>query len=336
MENKYILVTGGLGYLGSHMCVSLLEQNKKIVIVDNLVNSDISVRDRIAAITGEKPEFVHCDLRDYEKLRAVFQTYPIQSVIHFAALKAVNESIEKPVEYYDNNVNGMIQLLKCIEEFQVEEVIYSSSATVYGVNNEPPFKENMLRSAVNVYGNTKIIGEDLLIDYHTAHLNTKVAILRYFNPLGAHVSGLLGEIADEHPVNLMPYITKVAAGKLEKLHVFGDDYDTKDGTCIRDFIHVSDLVSGHIRALEYLQETENTLEIINLGSGVGYSVLELIHVFEETTGMDIPYEIDGRRPGDVGVSFSNIDKAIRLLHWKPEKTLEDMCRDSWNWEKSNR
>ncbi len=329
-----ILVTGGAGYIGSHTVVKLLEAGEKVVVIDNLSNSKAEVFARIKEITGKKVKFVHGDILDRLILDEVFSENEIESVIHFAGMKAVGESVENPLKYYRNNVSGTVSLLGAMEEHGVKTIVFSSSATVYGAGNEPPLTEEMPLSTTNPYGATKRMIEEILCDIHEADDEWSVSILRYFNPIGAHESGLMGENPKGIPNNLMPYITQVASGKRLKLMVFGDDYDTCDGTGVRDYIHVMDLAEGHLRALEKLKR-EAGLFIYNLGTGKGFSVLEVVCAFENATGIKIPYAIAGRRSGDVAECFADPSKAMAELSWKAERNLEDMCRDSWRWQKGN-
>ena len=329
-----ILVTGGAGYIGSHTVVKLLEAGEKVVVVDNFSNSKAEVFERIKAITGKEVGFYEGDMVDRVLLDRVFSENEIESVIHFAGVKAVGESVENPLKYYRNNVSGTLCLLEAMEEHGVRAIVFSSSATVYGAGNEPPLTEEMPLSTNSPYGATKRMIEEILRDVRDADGSWRVSILRYFNPIGAHESGLIGENPKGIPNNLMPYITQVAAGKRRKLTVFGNDYDTHDGTGVRDYIHVLDLAEGHLRALEKLRRQEG-LFVYNLGTGKGFSVLEVVRAFEKSTGEKIPYEIAGRRSGDVAECFADPSKALAELSWKAEKSLEDMCRDSWRWQKGN-
>jgi len=329
-----ILVTGGAGYIGSHTVVKLLQAGEKVVVVDNFSNSKAEVFARIKGITGKEVGIYEGDMVDRTLLGRVFSENEIESVIHFAGVKAVGESVENPLKYYRNNVSGTLCLLEAMEEHGVRTIVFSSSATVYGEGNEPPLTEEMPLSTNSPYGATKRIIEDILRDVHEADASWRVTILRYFNPIGAHESGLIGENPKGIPNNLMPYITQVAAGKRRKLTVFGNDYDTNDGTGVRDYIHVLDLAEGHLRALEKLRRQAG-LFVYNLGTGKGFSVLEVVRAFEKSTGEKIPYEIAGRRSGDVAECFADPSKALAELSWKAEKSLEDMCRDSWRWQKGN-
>lgn len=329
-----ILVTGGAGYIGSHTVVELLKLGKEVVIVDNLSNSSILVLDRIEEITGKRPAFYELDVADKEALRSVFEKESIEAAIHFAGYKAVGESVEKPVMYYENNIMSTLALVEVMAEFGVKKIVFSSSATVYGLNNPSPLVENMPTSATNPYGYTKVMLEQILRDLEVSDKEWSVALLRYFNPIGAHESGLIGEDPAGIPNNLMPFIAQVAVGKRAELSVFGNDYDTVDGTGVRDYIHVVDLALGHIKALEKISDTTGVYTY-NLGSGQGTSVLELVQAFEKVNGVPVPYKIVDRRPGDVATCYANADKALTELNWKTEKTIEDMCRDTWNWQSKN-
>lgn len=330
-----ILVTGGLGYIGSHTVVELLKQGERLVVMDNLSNSKENMINKIKEITGVGFIFYKTDLLDKDGMRKIFKEHKIDSVIHFAGLKAVGESVQKPLEYYENNVVGTINLLEIMKEFNVNKMVFSSSATVYGAPKVVPITEDMPLSTTNPYGTTKLMIEQILKD--TAHANPefKVAILRYFNPIGAHESGIIGEDPNGIPNNLMPYITKVASGKLKCLSVFGNDYKTHDGTGVRDYIHVVDLAKGHLKALKRLAKDDTGVFIYNLGTGKGYSVLDIVHAFEKENNIKINYKIVDRRPGDIAECFANPDKAYKELEWKADKTLQDMVRDSWNFEKNN-
>ena len=329
-----ILVTGGAGYIGSHTVVELIKLGKEVVIVDNLSNSSILVLDRIEEITGKRPTFYELDVADKAALRSVFEKESIEAAIHFAGYKAVGESVEKPVMYYENNIMSTLSLVEVMAEFGVKKIVFSSSATVYGLNNLSPLLENMPTSATNPYGYTKVMLEQILRDLEVSDKEWSVALLRYFNPIGAHESGLIGEDPAGIPNNLMPFIAQVAVGKRAELSVFGNDYDTVDGTGVRDYIHVVDLALGHIKALEKISDTTGVYTY-NLGSGQGTSVLELVQAFEKVNGVKVPYKIVDRRPGDVATCYANADKALAELNWKTEKTIEDMCRDTWNWQSKN-
>lgn len=329
-----VLVTGGLGYIGSHTTVELLNMGREVVVIDNLYNSKIVVKDRIEEITGKKIKYYNIDLLDREKVEEVFKENNIDSVINFAGYKAVGESSEIPLEYYDNNLTGALVVLKTMKKYNVRNFIFSSSATVYGSSKIMPLKEDFPLSVTNPYGRTKLITEDILRDLYKSDNSWNIGILRYFNPVGAHESGLIGEDPNGIPNNLMPYITKVAIGELSKVNVFGNDYDTVDGTGVRDYIHVVDLAKGHIKTLEALEKNPG-LVTYNLGTGNGYSVLQLIEAFSKASGVEIPYEIVGRRQGDVAECYSDPSKANKELNWKAEKGIDDMCKDSWRWQSKN-
>lgn len=330
-----ILVTGGCGYIGSHTVVELANAGEKeIVIVDNLCNSKESVLDKIQEIVPIKLYFYNTDIGDEEGMRKVFAAHSIDTVIHFAGLKAVGESCKKPLQYYRNNISGTLTMLKIMEEFGCKNIIFSSSATVYGPKNPVPYLEDMDTSATNPYGWTKVMQEQMLRDIAVADPEFRVALLRYFNPIGAHESGLIGENPNGIPNNLLPYICRVAVGKLEKLHIFGDDYDTPDGTGVRDYIHVVDLAIGHVKALNYIRHHEGVLTV-NLGTGIGYSVFDVLHAYEKACGKTIPYVVDPRRAGDLAVNYANAERAKKLLGWTAVRNIEDMCRDSWNFTKNN-
>ncbi|HEL1592637.1 TPA: UDP-glucose 4-epimerase GalE [Streptococcus suis] len=329
-----ILVTGGAGYIGSHTVVELLKLGKEVVIVDNLSNSSILVLDRIETITGKRPTFYELDVADKEALRQVFENENIEAAIHFAGYKAVGESVAKPIMYYENNIMSTLALVEVMAEFGVKKIVFSSSATVYGLNNPSPLVETMPTSATNPYGYTKVMLEQILRDVEVADKEWSIALLRYFNPIGAHESGLIGEDPAGIPNNLMPFVAQVAVGKRPELSVFGNDYDTVDGTGVRDYIHVIDLALGHIKALEKISTTAG-VHTYNLGSGQGTSVLELVQAFEKVNGVPVPYKIVDRRPGDVATCYANADKALAELNWKTEKMIEDMCRDTWNWQSKN-
>ena len=329
-----VLITGGLGYIGSHTAVELLKTGRDVVVIDNLYNSKIVVKDRIEEITGKKIKFYNIDLLDREKVDKVFQENNIDSVINFAGYKAVGESSEIPLEYYDNNLTSALVVLKTMKKYNVKNFIFSSSATVYGNSKVMPLKEDFPLSVTNPYGRTKLMTEDILRDLYKSDKSWNIGILRYFNPVGADESGLIGEDPNGIPNNLMPYITKVAIGELEKVNVFGNDYDTVDGTGVRDYIHVVDLAKGHIKTLEVLDKNPG-LVTYNLGTGKGYSVLQLINAFSKASGVEIPYEIVGRRQGDVAECYSDPSKANKELGWKAEKDIDDMCQDSWRWQSKN-
>jgi UDP-glucose 4-epimerase len=329
-----ILVTGGAGYIGSHTCVELLNSGYGVIVVDNLYNSKQEAIARVQEITGKECAFHRVDILDEEGLQAVFKRYPIQAVIHFAALKAVGESVSIPWEYYHNNITGTLNLLKVMKDNNVRNIVFSSSATVYGLSSEPPFKEDYPLSAINPYGRTKLMIEDILRDISFAEKEWNIAILRYFNPVGAHPSGRIGEDPNGIPNNLMPYVAQVAVGRLPYVRVWGTDYPTPDGTGIRDYIHVMDLAIGHIKALEKL-ESNPGLVTYNLGTGRGYSVMEVIQAFEAACQKPIPYRMMERRPGDAPISYSDPSKANQELNWHAEKDLNDMCQDAWKWQSQN-
>ena len=325
-----ILVTGGTGFIGSHTVVELIQAGYEVVIVDNLVNSKIDTLDAIEKITGIRPKFYENDVCDKEALELIFSENQIDAVIHFAGLKAVGESVSKPIEYYSNNIIGTLKLVEVMREHNCNRFVFSSSATVYGMNNIAPYTEDMPTSATNPYGQTKFMQEIMLKDIAHANPEFSVALLRYFNPIGAHESGLLGEDPNGIPNNLMPYICKVAAGKLPCLSVFGNDYDTPDGTGVRDYIHVVDLAQGHLCALKYIEENKGVLTV-NLGTGKGTSVLELVDAFEKASGVHVNRKMAPRRPGDIATCYASTDKARELLGWEAKKTIDDMCADSWRF-----
>ena len=336
-----ILVTGGSGFIGSHTLIELIAEGHAVAVVDNLSNSNPEALRRVESITGQAVPFYKVDIRDREGLSRVFALHDFDCCIHFAGLKAVGESVVKPWEYYENNINGTLVLLDVMRRQGCKNIIFSSSATVYGNPVQIPITETCPKGhCTNPYGQTKSMLEEILMDMHTADVKTKdprpwnVVLLRYFNPIGAHASGLIGEDPNGIPNNLMPYITQVAVGKLDTLHVFGDDYATPDGTGVRDYIHVVDLAKGHVKALKAIEENCG-VAVYNLGTGRGYSVLEVVHAFEEVSGVTIPYVIEERRPGDIAVCYSDPGKAKRELGWKAELDIYDMCRDSWNWQKKN-
>ena len=330
-----ILVTGGAGFIGSHTCVELLNAGYDVVIVDNLYNASEKAVDRVKEITGKDLKFYQVDIRDREGLNEVFDKEDVESVIHFAGLKAVGESVQKPLEYYENNIGGTITLCDVMRSHGVKNIIFSSSATVYGDPAFIPITEECPKGVcTNPYGWTKWMLEQILTDLHTADPEWNVMLLRYFNPIGAHKSGTIGENPNGIPNNLMPYIAQTAAGRREYLSVFGNDYPTPDGTGVRDYIHVMDLARGHVAAIAYMAEHTGE-SIFNLGTGHGYSVLDMVHAFEKATGKKVPYKIAPRRAGDVAEVYCDPGKAERELGWKAEHTLEDMCRDSWNWQSKN-
>ncbi|MBO9493196.1 UDP-glucose 4-epimerase GalE [Thalassotalea sp. G20_0] len=332
--NKKILVTGGAGYIGSHTCVELLNDGYEIIVLDNLSNSSEESLKRVQEITGKTLEFVKGDIRDHKLLNSLFSNHEISSVIHFAGLKAVGESVSMPLAYYDNNVHGTLVLLEAMKQANVKTLVFSSSATVYGDPASLPISEDFPTSATNPYGRSKLMIEEILQDLYVSDNSWRIALLRYFNPVGAHPSGRIGEDPNDIPNNLMPYIAQVAIGKLDKLSVFGNDYPTHDGTGVRDYIHVVDLSIGHVRAIEKLQKAEG-IHAWNLGVGTGYSVLEMVAAFEQASQQPVPYQIAPRRSGDIAACYANPDKALSELGWKAEKGLEDMVSDSWRWQSAN-
>ncbi|MGN1443735.1 MAG: UDP-glucose 4-epimerase GalE [Acutalibacteraceae bacterium] len=330
-----ILVTGGAGYIGSHTCIELIKAGYDVVVVDNLYNSKREALKRTAELSGKQVPFYECDIRDKAGLSKVFSEEKIDAVIHFAGLKAVGESCRKPLEYYDNNIGGTLTLCEVMKEFGCKKLVFSSSATVYGMNNVSPLKETMpTGGTTNPYGTTKYMIEIILSDLFKADNEWSISLLRYFNPIGAHESGRIGEDPNGIPNNLMPYISQVAIGKLPCLSVYGNDYDTPDGTGVRDYIHVVDLALGHVKAVARVLG-KNGLDIYNLGTGVGYSVLDVINAFEKASGIKINYKIVDRRPGDIATCYSDPSKAFNELGWKAERGLEQMCADSWRWQSQN-
>lgn len=329
-----ILLTGGAGYIGSHTAVELLQAGYDVVIADNFVNSSEKVIDRIQAITGKKPALYRIDVTDQDALMKIFAENEIAAVIHFAGFKAVGESVKLPLKYYRNNLDTTLSLLETMAAAKVRTFVFSSSATVYGLAS-PPYTEKMkIGPCSNPYGWTKLMNEEFLLDYTVANPAFSAVLLRYFNPVGAHQSGLIGEAPNGIPNNLMPYITQVAVGKLEQLNIFGNDYDTKDGTCIRDYIHVVDLAKGHVAAVQYGMEHQGA-EAFNIGTGVGYSVKELVDTFASVNEVEIPYVFAPRRAGDLPAFYADPQKAAQILGWRAQLTLSDMCRDAWNWQKHN-
>ncbi len=329
-----ILVTGGAGYIGSHTCVEMQNAGYDVIVVDNLDNSSREALKRVKKITGKPIKFYEEDVRDKDVLRKIFNENNIEAVIHFAGLKAVGESVREPIMYYDNNLISTIVLLEVMNEFDVKKIVFSSSATVYGVATEMPLVEGMSLGAINPYGRTKYFIEEMLRDLYVADKDWCIALLRYFNPIGAHESGTIGEDPKGIPNNLMPYIAQVAVGKLEKLHVFGNDYKTVDGTGVRDYIHVVDLANGHVKAIDWALANKGC-EAFNLGTGNGTSVLQLREAFVKASGIDIPYVIDPRRPGDPDEVYAHADKARKVLGWEAKFGIDEMCRDTWNWQKNN-
>lgn len=330
-----VLVTGGAGFIGSHTCVELLENNIDIVVMDNYCNSSPDALRAVEQITGKTFPIYECDMLDYDKFEKIFEENKIDAVIHFAGLKAVGESVSKPLEYYHNNITGTLNLLRLMRKYDVKKLVFSSSATVYGMNNPVPFREDMpVGGTTNPYGTTKYFIEQILRDVAFADDSWSIALLRYFNPIGAHKSGLIGENPNGIPNNLMPYIARVAAGQLECLSVYGNDYPTPDGTGVRDYIHVVDLARGHVAAIKKLEQKPG-LFICNLGTGHGYSVLDVINAFSKACGKEIPYVIDPRRPGDIAECWCDPSKAKRELGWEAQYGIEEMCAHSWNWQSHN-
>ncbi len=333
-EKQTILVTGGAGYIGSHTVLELLNENYKVIILDNLSNSSRESLNRVKEITGKDLTFYKADLLNYDALENIFNRHTFDTVIHFAGLKAVGESVEIPIDYYDNNITGTLNLIKVMIKYSIKNIVFSSSATVYGEPDSVPITETFPLSATNPYGRTKLFIEEILKDLYISDKGWNIALLRYFNPVGAHFSGQIGEDPNGIPNNLMPFISQVAVGKREKLSVFGDDYDTVDGTGVRDYIHVTDLSLGHLKAVEKI-ETKPGLVIYNLGTGNGYSVLEVVEAFETHSDKKINYEIIERRTGDIASCYADPTKASKELNWKAERGIEEMCRDSWKWQSEN-
>ena len=330
-----VLVTGGAGYIGSHTCLELLECGYGVVVIDNLCNSNPKSLERVQQLTGKNLRFYEGDVRDEALLQQIFRENEIGCVIHFAGLKAVGESVAKPWEYYDNNLNSTLVLTKVMKQVGMKNIIFSSSATVYSAANQMPLRESSITgSCTNPYGWTKYMTEQILMGIAHAEPDWSICLLRYFNPIGAHASGDIGEDPRGIPNNLMPYITQVAIGRREKLSVYGNDYDTHDGTGVRDYIHVVDLAKGHVAAVRYVLNNKGA-EVFNLGTGTGYSVLDMVHTFRQVNGVELPYQIVDRRPGDIATCYADPGKSEKLLGWKAEKNLADMCRDSWNWQSKN-
>ena len=334
MSSKTILLTGATGYIGSHTWCALIAAGYKVIGLDNLSNSAAGVVARIATIAGIEPHFIEGDVRDTNLLNSIFSRHKIDAAIHFAALKAVGESVQQPLTYYDNNLSGLITLLNVMQRNDVKTFIFSSSATVYGDPESVPIKEHFPLSATNPYGQTKLMSEQILRDMETAYEGWGIGYLRYFNPVGAHESGLIGEAPNGTPNNLMPYVAQVAAGKLDKLKVHGNDYPTHDGTGVRDYIHVMDLARGHVMALSPLLKGGESFTV-NLGTGQGYSVLDVVRAYEQASGRSIPYELGPRRPGDVASCYADVSLSREILGWQASKGLLDMCRDSWRWQSMN-
>lgn len=331
---EYILLTGGAGYIGSHTALELVNAGFKVISFDNYSNSSTEALNRVQQLTGKTIISIEGDIRDPAALRQVFTNYKVTAVVHFAGLKAVGESTQLPLHYYDNNVAGTVTLCQIMREFKIKKLVFSSSATVYGDAKQVPIPETSPRSATNPYGQSKLMIEHILEDLVAAEPDWAISLLRYFNPVGAHHSGRIGEDPNGIPNNLMPFIAQVAVGKREQLSVFGNDYPTPDGTGVRDYIHVVDLALGHVKALQYLSKN-NGVTAINLGTGVGYSVLDMVNAFSQVNNVAVPYQIVPRRPGDIATCYAQPDKAAKLLGWQAEKTLEDMVRDSWHWQSSN-
>ena len=329
-----ILVTGGAGYIGSHTCVELLNAGHDVTVLDNFCNSQLEALERVQRITGKRPALVEGDIRDGKTLVQTLQRSRASAVIHFAGLKAVGESVEKPLAYYDNNVVGTMRLLQAMDECKVKTLVFSSSATVYGDPQQLPLSEQHPLSATNPYGQTKLVIENMLRDLYRSDPSWRLSILRYFNPVGAHSSGLIGEDPSGTPNNLMPFVAQVAVGRRDFLNVWGTDYATPDGTGVRDYIHVVDLALGHLKALERLQLYKECLAI-NLGTGIGYSVLDMVHAFEQASGKPVPYRIGPRRAGDIASCYADPSQALALLGWRAERGLQDMCADAWRWQKNN-
>ena len=329
-----ILVTGGSGYIGSHTVLELLEAGYDTVVLDNLCNSSEESLNRVEQITGKKVTFYKADIRDHEAMDKIFADEKPEAVIHFAGLKAVGESVQKPLMYYDNNIAGTVTLLNVMKEYGCKKIVFSSSATVYGKPASVPIREDFPLSVTNPYGRTKLMIEKILGDVYTADNSWDIILLRYFNPIGAHESGLIGEDPDGIPNNLLPYVAKVAVGRLEKVNVFGDDYDTPDGTGVRDYIHIVDLAKGHVKAIEKIAQNPG-LKVYNLGTGNGYSVLDIIHAFSKACGHEIPYVIAPRRAGDIDMCYADPQKAYEELNWKAEYNLDKMCEDTWRWQSQN-
>ncbi|WP_214793177.1 MULTISPECIES: UDP-glucose 4-epimerase GalE [unclassified Exiguobacterium] len=332
--SQTILVTGGAGYIGTHTVIQLLEAGHEVIVLDNLSNSNREALNRVEAMTGQDVTFYLGDILDRSLLEQIFLTHTIDAVIHFAGLKAVGESVREPLRYYENNVVGTTVLLEGMQAFDVKRIVFSSSATVYGMPERTPIDESFPLSATNPYGRSKLMIEEILRDVAVADSEWSIALLRYFNPIGAHPSGQIGEDPFDVPNNLMPYITQVAVGKLNELSVFGDDYDTPDGTGVRDYIHVVDLAEGHLQALDYVMN-QTGVEAFNLGTGTGYSVLDLVRAFEQESGKSVPYRVTDRRPGDIATCFADPTKSKQMLGFEAKHDIRDMCRDAWNWQSNN-
>lgn len=329
-----ILVTGGAGFIGSHTCLELLNKGYEVIVVDNLCNSSKESLRRVMELTGKSLKFYETDILDRNGLEHIFSTEKIDAVIHFAGLKAVGESVSKPLEYYHNNVTGTLVLCDVMRKYNVWNLVFSSSATVYGMPKTVPIKEDFPLSVTNPYGRTKLMIEEILQDFYKSDLRWNITLLRYFNPIGAHESGQIGEDPKGIPNNLVPYVTQVAVGKLEYVHVFGNDYDTPDGTGVRDYIHVVDLALGHVKAIEHMNDRDG-VKIYNLGTGNGYSVLDIIHAFEKVVGKEIPYQVEARRSGDIATCYADPSKAKEELDWTAQRDLQKMCEDAWRWQSAN-
>ncbi|MCX6075112.1 MAG: UDP-glucose 4-epimerase GalE [Campylobacterales bacterium] len=334
MQKLNILITGGAGYIGSHTLIALDEAGYTFVVYDNLCNSSLEALKRVETIIGKSIQFEEGDIRDKVALKKLFASYSIESVIHFAGLKAVGESVDEPLKYYDNNVNGTLVLLEVMREYNCKQIVFSSSATVYGDPHTTPIKEEFPLSATNPYGRSKLFIEEILRDVYISDNEFKIVILRYFNPVGAHKSGTIGEDPNGIPNNLMPFIAQTAVGKREVLSVFGGDYDTEDGTGVRDYIHVVDLAHGHVKALQKIPDIQNVLTV-NLGTGKGYSVLEMVAAFEKASGKKVPFKIVKRRAGDIAKCFADPSYAQEMLGWSATRNIDEMCEDSWRWQSSN-
>lgn len=334
-SKTHVLVTGCAGYIGSHTCLELLDRGFNVLGIDNLANGNIKAIQKVEDLTGEDINFYNIDLRDENSLCKVFKDNVIDAVIHFAGYKAVGESVENPLLYYSNNVSSSVNLLCAMQKYNVQNIVFSSSCTVYGKPDSVPVKESDNLSPTNPYGRSKLMVEKILNDHYKSNNSLSVSVLRYFNPIGAHPSGEIGEGPTGIPNNLLPYISRVAAGQIKKLKIFGDNYDTHDGTGVRDYIHVVDLARAHIVALEELMETDSIFKTYNLGTGKGYSVLDVVHTFEKVSGNCVAYEITSRRPGDIDKTFADPSKANKELGWKAQKGLEEMCKDMWNWQENN-
>jgi len=331
---RTVLVTGGMGYIGSHTVVALHHAGYEVVILDNLCNSSKRVLERLEALCGKRPDFVQCDARDQQAIDRVFAAYLFDAVVHFAGLKAVGESVANPLEYYDNNVFGTLTVVRGMRKAGVKRLVFSSSATVYGDPPTVPIREDFPLNVANPYGRTKLMSEQILLDVAAADPNVQVALLRYFNPVGAHESGIIGEAPTGTPNNLMPYVSQVAVGKLKQLSVFGNDYPTPDGTGVRDYIHVVDLADGHVMALRYMENSGKSITV-NLGTGIGVSVLQLVAAFERVSGVPIPTRIVARRPGDVPAYYADPALANQMLGWRAQRDIDAMCRDAWRWQLAN-